>query len=178
MTGRERVAAAMTRLISGGGPLITGVTALCLTGAVLLAGAGLADAARGLRSQLAGSEILTRLTGGISREHGRMEPKRAGAFLRYLNAMAPAVINLEVLPDEQVNAFNSLYDTAAECDVALRGFTFHHDGPSMEVSCWAGEEAAARKFYEAVKASPAFSSVHFSPKEDLEEFMIICVFND
>lgn len=176
MTGRERVAAAMTRLISGGGPLITGVTALCLTGAVLLAGAGLADAARGLRSQLAGSEILTRLTGGISREHGRMEPKRAGVFLRYLNAMAPAVINLEVLPDEQVNAFNSLYDTAAECDVALRGFTFHHDGPSMEVSCWAGEEDAARKFYEAVKASPAFSSVHFSPKEDLEESMIICVF--
>lgn len=176
MTGKERFAAAMTRLVSGGGPLVTGLTALCLTGVVLLAGAGMADAARGLRSQLAGSEILTRLIGGVSREQGRMEPKRAAAFLKYLNAMAPAVLNLEVLPDEQINAFNALYDAAGAWNITLRAFSFDQDGPRMDVSCIAGDVTSARKFCGAVKESRAFSTVDFSENDNAEYFTISCVF--
>lgn len=170
---RKGLADALTRLISGENRMVTGLTALVLTGAALLAGAGLADAARGLRTQLAGSEIIQRLGGG---DRGGMEPARAASFLRYVNAMAPAILNLEVLPDEQIGAFNTLYDAAGNWDVTLRKFTFDADGRRMSVACTAGDGVFARKFYEAVKAAPQFAAVEFSGGEDEQNFTIFCEF--
>lgn len=162
MIGKKRLAEAVTRAVSGRNRLATGLTALCLTGFILLAGAGLAEAAKGFRSQLAGSEILTRLAGSLPGEGVRgVEPGRAASFLHYLNALAPAVLNLEIQPDEQLAGFDVLYDAAREWGITLKNFSFDEVGQRMNVFCAAEDIGSSRHFYDAIKASGKFSDVNF-----------------
>lgn len=166
---RARLAAAATRLVSGGNRLTTGVTALCLTGIVLLAGTGLASAAHGVRSQLFSSEILARLI------HGEpSNPLQTASFLRYLNAMAPAVLNLEIPPEDQVEAFETLYSLSEKWEVTLRAFSFEEG--RLDVNCSTEDSAFARRFYDEVKASGRFFTVTISDLASSGDFIIHCDF--
>lgn len=166
---RAKLASVLTRLISGENRIVTGVTAFCLTGMVLLGGSGLAQAAHSVRSQLAGSEILARF---INREPSN--PQQTALFLRYLNAMAPAVLNLEIPPEEQIQAFQTLYTTAETCGVTLRVFSFQEG--RLDVSCTGKDSAASRLFFDAVKAAGQFSNVTMSDHDNSNNFTVHCDF--
>lgn len=182
MRGRIRFAQGITRLINGENRLVNAVTALCLAGAAVLAGIWMAQAARGLRVQVAQSEIVRGLTAGLTQERlgmeaTGMEPERAASFLSYLNAMAPAVLNLEISPEVQLNGFHAIYDAGQGWGVALREFAFDEEAQCMRVTCTAADSDAPKGFYEQVRDSGRFSRVEFGSGDDMEKFTITCAFS-
>lgn len=173
----------MTRLISGKNRWITSATAVVLLVAVAASGTLLADAAADLGKEIQRSEIITALTGGKRTDKAAavmaiLEPGKASTFFSYLNAMAPAVVNLEVLPEEQLDSFDALYSAAKENQVTLESFLIDEEGNGVQVDCASQDRMGAERFLETLQSRNVFSqvvrSVHTAENQD--KFTINCEF--
>lgn len=182
---RAWLADRLTGLIAGKNRLVTAATAAVLFTGVLAAGGILADAAAGLEDQLRGSEIISRLLGEVRKKQagiGGLAPDRAASFLGYVNAMAPAVVNLTISPETQIEGFEALYSAAQVCGITLERFHLDEQARRLEVDCCAGQVQEALLFVERLRSEGPFSAVvfpgEFSWSENQAFFTIYCIVMD
>lgn len=122
-------AAAIAALIAS-----TRIKTAVLTASILLAGAslvgwglGVGMVERGYQT-LQNSELLAGLlekspTSFVSEKRMMQNPQDIELFVRYLNALAPAVNNLEVLPGRQIDSYAVIADAAWQTGIVLEDFT-------------------------------------------------------
>lgn len=168
---RVRIADGLTHVISGGGPVLTAFSALCMSGIILVMGAGLAHLALNARTAMKNSTILHNLLPELTVSE-KPRPEKTAVFLRYVNALAPAVLNLEVLPEKQLAAFEPLYAASQTWRVMLSDFDFDEQSGIMRVSCSAETQQDGQNFYQSLRGAGCFENIVFLQEETWNHFSI------
>lgn len=183
-------AAAIAALIAS-----TRIKTAVLTASILLAGAslvgwglGVGMVERGYQT-LQNSELLAGLlekspTSFVSEKRMMQNPQDIELFVRYLNALAPAVNNLEVLPGRQIDSYAVIADAAWQTGIVLEDFTLD-DSNEMQliISACAPRADQIDRFINLLSQNEGFAELGapvFFGEENLsigQQFTITCVFS-
>lgn len=166
MNRRQRLAQLITRLMSGENRLVTVFTAFVLACGSLFCGVFLARKTKLLPVY---SSFLPSARGSPNKP---VDPAWAVSFFHYLNAMAPAVQNLDIQPQAPFQSFNALYDASQDYHIALQTFGFDWENQQMSVSCMTQESSDTQAFLDQISASDQFSNIVFVPGADPLNFTI------
>lgn len=170
MINRQRLAHLLTLLISGKNQVVTALTALVLACSSLFCGICLAQKAKHFPVY---RSFLPLARGSPNKT---VDPSWAVSFFHYLNAMAPAVQNLDIRPQAPFQSFNALYDASQSCNIALQTFGFDLENQQMSVSCMTQDSSDTQGFLNQITASDQFSNIVFMPGSDPLNFTITLSF--
>ncbi|MCI8756257.1 MAG: hypothetical protein HFG18_06660 [Oscillospiraceae bacterium] len=170
MINRQRLALLVTRLMNGENRLVTVSTAFVLACTSLFCGVFLAQKVK--QTPISDSFLYSERRSPKQ----SVDPAWAVSFFHYLNAMAPAVQNLDIQPHAPFQSFNALYDASQDYHIALQTFGFDLENQEMSVSCMTQEISDTQGFLNQITASEQFSNIVLMPGSDPLNFTITLSF--
>ena len=165
----------------GGGRSVC--SALVLMVAASVAGSLLAAGVSRWSSRLQNSEIISELTKNwivnSDQSKGALEsPQNPELFFAYLNALAPAVNEIAVLPGRQIGSFTVLQTAAGQTGCELLRFWMEDKSTAaLYLAIAAPSLNAANAFTALVQNAHDFSAAELLDQPDLQEYTIRCTFS-
>ena len=173
-----------TRLIGGRNGATMVAAAFVAVAVAGGAGIFLADRVDKMQEELKNSQFVAALT--ASGEKSRItqilaDPESSELFLKYVNAMAAVLTNLEQSPAEQFKQFEAILAAQEASGVKIESFLC--DDPAGRLQMLSvqarGAPQAAKAFQESLGASGCFCETELSVnrEENGQEFTINCYFS-
>lgn len=137
------------------------IALLCLV-IIIFAGSFLAWHVERMKDELMKSQIVERFF--TQQEKGKVtqlltDPQTADLFVKYIDALAGVVSNMEFIPGQSVAQFGSISRCARENDIMIEDFEFEEDGSHFYIKGKADSQQAAQNFRDSMRLEEYFSSV-------------------